>query len=231
MSEPWLILETSGRGGRVGLAIGGQLAGTVELDPARRHNRDLAPAGDALLKAAGLAPKDLFGVAVSVGPGSYTGLRVGVMSAKMLAYATGCRLVAVPTFHAIAEQSPAETMAVDVIADALQGHVYVQRFHKAGAVWTPIDELRIVPVVNWAESTNPQVWVSGPGLTTYDAAIPSFVPRVPPADRVPGLAAVLKVGLMLPALAGDAILQLEPIYLRGSSAEEKARTISNAIKT
>ena len=119
MSETWLLLETSGRGGRIGVAVAGRVVRSANLDAARRHNRDLAPAVAALLPSDGLT-----GVMVSVGPGSYTGLRVGVMSAKALAYATGCRLVAVPTFHTIAEQTPPEATTVEVIADALQGQVY-----------------------------------------------------------------------------------------------------------
>ena len=67
------------------------------------------------------------------GSGLPTGLRVGIMSAKALAYATGCRLVAVPTFAAIALQVPAEAVHVWVIADALQGQIYLQRFER-GAV-------------------------------------------------------------------------------------------------
>ena len=106
MNEPWLIIETSSRGGQIGLSIDGVIAHSAQLDPTRRNNRDLAPTTGALLQEAGILPKQLTGVMVSQGPGSFTGLRVGVMSAKMLAYATGCKLIAVPTFCAIAEQTP-----------------------------------------------------------------------------------------------------------------------------
>src|SRR5205814_7867727 len=133
---------TSGRGGGVGLAVGGAVAQEA-LDPARRHNRDLAPAADELLRAAGLAPKQLRGVMVSVGPGSYTGLRVVVMSAKALAYATGCRLVAVPTFAAIADRAPAEAETLWVIVDALQGQLYLQRFGLRDGRRVPTDVLVI----------------------------------------------------------------------------------------
>src|SRR5262245_31880584 len=124
MGESWLLLETSGRGASVGLAVGEQVVRTASLDPARRHNRDLAPTVAAILQAQAIKPVALTGVMVSVGPGSFTGLRVGVMSAKALAYATGCRLVAVPTFAAIAEQAPAGAEKLWAIADALQGLVY-----------------------------------------------------------------------------------------------------------
>src|SRR5438128_2592286 len=108
MSETWLMIETSGKVGRVGLARGDGVVRAVELDATRRHARDLAPSVGDVLKDGGLKPTDLTGVMVSTGPGSYTGLRVGVMSAKALAYATGCRLVAVPTFAAIVNRAPDE---------------------------------------------------------------------------------------------------------------------------
>ena len=218
MDEPWLLLETSGRGGRVGLAAGAAVAQKA-LDPARRHNRDLAPAVDELLRAAGLTPRQLRGVMVSVGPGSYTGLRVGVMSAKALAYATGCRLVAVPTFHAIAEQAPAGAQAVDVIADALQGLVYAQRFRRNDDGWAPADELRIEPFDAWAARAG-DGWVSGPGVDAYAARVRGSV--VSAEARVPGLEALYRVGLRLAPLTTAEVMRLEPLYLRPSSAEEKA---------
>jgi tRNA threonylcarbamoyladenosine biosynthesis protein TsaB len=222
MSEPWLLLETSGRGGRVGLSRGEQVVRRADLDPARRHNRDLAPTAAALLDAEQLRPNELSGVMVSVGPGSYTGLRVGVMSAKMLAYATGCRLVAVPTLAVVAEQTPVEAAMVDVIADALQGLVYVQRFERSGNEWRALNELRIEPVGDWTRQLGAGVWVSGPGVAVYDAQIPAATPRVPTADRLPGLDALVRVGHRLAPLTAEEVMRLEPLYLRGSSAEEKA---------
>ena len=63
------------------------------LDEARRNARDLAPAAAELLQKQGWKPIGLDAVLVSCGPGSYTGLRVGIMSAKTLAYATRCALI------------------------------------------------------------------------------------------------------------------------------------------
>src|SRR5215218_6183318 len=128
MSETWLILETSGRAARIGLARGREIVRAAELDSARRHAKEMVPTIDAFLKAEALRPADLTGIMVSRGPGSYTGLRVGLATAKALAYATGCQLRAVDTFAAIAEQVPANAQFVNVIADALQGQVYAQHF-------------------------------------------------------------------------------------------------------
>ena len=222
MSEAWVILETSGRGGHVGLAVDDRVAGEVALDPARRHNRDLAPAMATLLADAGLKPADLAGVMVSVGPGSFTGLRVGVMTAKSLAWALDCRLVPVPTFHAIAEQSPDDATTVDVISDALKGLVYAQRFYRSDVGWLPVNDLRIVPAVDWAGDLSDEVWVSGPGVGLHAAIIPADTPQVPPAVRTASVTGVLRVGLRTDPLTPSEIAGLEPLYLRPSSAEEAA---------
>src|SRR5262249_19484451 len=129
MTKPrLLILETSGRIGQVALAEGGEILSRRRLDEARRHARDLAPTLAEQLAAQGWRARDLNGIVGSRGPGSYTGLRVGIMSAKALAYATGCALLAVDTFTAIALQAPEAASRVEVVADAQQGRVYAQRF-------------------------------------------------------------------------------------------------------
>ena len=69
------------------------------------HARDLAPVTANLLAERGWSPRDLAGVVVGLGPGSYTGLRVGIMSARVFAYATGCALIGIGTFSAIASQA------------------------------------------------------------------------------------------------------------------------------
>lgn len=224
MSETWLLLETSGRGGRVGVADAGRVLRSATLDPARRHNRDLAPTVAELLQAVECSPKKLAGVMVSVGPGSYTGLRVGVMSAKALAYAIGCRLVAVPTFHTVAEQSPTDAKAVEVIADALQGQLYAQRFRQVeSSHWEPANELRIEPAAEWVKRLDEGVWVTGPGVSLCEPLISPGVRRVEDERRLPGLDAMLRVGMRLPSLTSAEVMRLEPLYLRGSSAEEKAK--------
>jgi len=224
MNENWLILETSGRVGKVGLARGGAVARVVTLDDTRRHARDLAATVEAVLKAESLAPTNLTGVMVGRGPGSYTGLRVGLISAKALAYATGCQLRAVDTFAAIAVQAPAEAQSVWVIADALQNQVYIQRFDRDSTCWVPFQELHILHVDEALHWLPAGVWVSGPGVNVYAAEhIPQSCPLVPEADREPRVESLFAVGTKLAPLSREEMFALEPLYLRGSSAEEKAR--------
>lgn len=223
MSGAWLILETSGRS-RVGVAVGDAVVESADLGGGRQHNRSLIPTVQNLLHRHGLTPRNLTGVAVGTGPGSYTGLRVGITAAKTLAYAVGCPLVAVPTFAAVAADVPG---TVDVIADALQGTIYVQRFTNGAAV----SELRIASFDEWAAGFAPLppggrgvggegVVVAGPGVVTF-AKLPATVTRSPVAE--PTVEAVFRLARSLPPLSAEELMRLEPLYLRGSSAEEKAK--------
>lgn len=217
-----LILETSGRIGYVALAQGATLLGTRRLDEARRHARDLAPATAVLLEDQGWRPRDLHGVIVSRGPGSYTGLRVGLMSAKALAYATRCALLAVETFAAIARQAPAEAGLLDVLADAQQEKVYVQRFRQAVAGWEAVMPLVIRPFAEWASATTADLWATGPGLRVHEAQLPASVMPVPEALREPLPASLLQIGLERYRRGErDDVWMLEPLYLRPSAAEEQ----------
>ena len=224
MTHPWLILETSGRAGVVGVADGERLLAERALDGAKRHNRDLVPLCAELLAGCGFAAKQLAGVMVGLGPGSYTGLRVGLTAAKGLALATGCAFVAVPTFHTLAALVPTEWPAVEVISDALQGTVYHQRFGAVAGfgLRTPESDLRIVPFDDWKESRDPAVGVTGPGAEQFRDRLAGCRIAVT-ADCQPRVDGVLRVGRTVVPLARPEWFAVEPLYLRGSSAEEKAK--------
>jgi tRNA threonylcarbamoyladenosine biosynthesis protein TsaB len=219
-----LLLETSGRAGFVALADGDALLGVRQLDEPRRVARDLAPAVQGLLAGQGWLPTDLAAVFVGRGPGSYTGLRVGLMSAKALAYATGCALLAVDTFAVIAAQSPDDVLAVDVLADAQQDKVYVQRYARAapGEPFCPATELAIRPFAAWRAGRAADAWVSGPGLRVRGRTLPDEVSVLGEGDWDPRPESLLRVGLARwRAGERDDPWAVEPLYLRPSAAEEQ----------
>jgi tRNA threonylcarbamoyladenosine biosynthesis protein TsaB len=218
-----LIIETSGKTGEVGIGLGDRLIDYRRLDQARRHARDLAPAVRDMLDKSHWNAQEIDGVIVSHGPGSYTGLRVGIMSAKTLAYASGCRLLAVKTFEAIAAQAPAGLMRLDVIADAQQNKIYWQRFQRGvDQKWETIQALSIVPLEQWLAAAEPSWTVTGPGLHLHLAQVSACFPVLEETSWDPRAESLLKAGLAR-YLAGerDEIWNLEPLYLRPSSAEEK----------
>jgi tRNA threonylcarbamoyladenosine biosynthesis protein TsaB len=221
---PLLLLETSGRAGFVALAAGDELLVVRRLDEPRRLARDLAPAVKELLAGQGWMPADLAAVFVGRGPGSYTGLRVGLMSAKALAYATGCALLAVDTFAVLAAQAPDEVPAADVLADAQQDKVYVQRYARAapGEPFRPATELAIRPFAAWLAGREPNAWVTGPGLRVRGRTLPEGVSVVAEESWDPRPESLLEVGLArYRAGERDDQWAVEPLYLRPSAAEEQ----------
>jgi tRNA threonylcarbamoyladenosine biosynthesis protein TsaB len=218
-----LILETSGRVGQVAVADGENLVGVRRLDEARRHARDLVPAVAELLAARRWQPRDVQLVVVSRGPGSYTGLRVGIMSAKTFALVTGSTLLAIDTFAAIALQAPVEAIHIDVLADAQQEKVYVQSFARMDTgVYTPASPLHIKRLADWLAERDPRAWVTGPGLRLYASRLPEGTAIVETPAWEPQAETLLKKALArFRAGEGDDLWTLEPLYLRPSSAEEK----------
>ena len=223
-----LILETSLPAAQVALAEASQLVGVRRLDEARRQARDLAPAVRELLRERGWEPRDLHAILVSRGPGSYTGLRVGIMSAKALAYATGCALLAVDTFAATARQAPDDVLSLHVLADAQQDKIYIQWFRRdtPGADFTPAFALTIEPIDEWLPWLGAGACVSGPGLRKYASHLSPLVRLVEEGRREPQPQALLQLGLAR-YLRGerDDLWTVEPLYLRPSSAEEQWRKL------
>jgi tRNA threonylcarbamoyladenosine biosynthesis protein TsaB len=220
MGEHWLVIDTASRTGRLGLVRDGVVVGTAALDAARRHARDLTPAAAGLLDAAGVTPAGLTGVVVSIGPGSYTGLRVGITAAKALSYATGCALVPVPTFAAIANRAPAEAANLWVIADALQKQVYLQRYRSG----EPIEPLEIGAADEWLNGAPPDAWFTGPGVAAFESTnIPQGCRLVPAELREPTVESLFAASRGIGPLTRPELFALEPLYLRGSSAEEAAK--------
>ncbi len=203
-------------------------SGTVRaapVDSAQRHGRGLIPAIATLLEQAGLSPRDLDAIAVGLGPGSFTGLRVGIMAAKTLAYAGCGRLVGLDSLAVFARQAPPEALHVAVAGDAQRGELFVADFLRDAPALAPrrIAETRLVPAADWAASLPPGTAVVGPLPARLNLAFPQGVLAQIPGAGVPEPHALLEVAL--DALADgreDDPYSLEPLYIRRSAAEEKA---------
>jgi tRNA threonylcarbamoyladenosine biosynthesis protein TsaB len=100
------------------------------IPPDVRRGRDLVPAVARLLAARGLAPGDLHLVACGVGPGSFTGIRIGIATAATLAFAAGAPVLDVPSLHGVAANAPEAFEHVAVLLDARQGRVFRGRFRR-----------------------------------------------------------------------------------------------------
>jgi len=219
-----LGIETSGRTGSLALCRDGHsLDERLMTSQGRRHAQGIAIEIDSLLRQFDLTAHDCDGVAVSIGPGSFTGLRVGVVFAKTFSYATGCALAAVETLHAVAELSPPNATAVWVVSEAQRGDLYVGRYvRSAEGPFVRAGEIQIVDASTWCANRSDDEIVSGPGVERYEAQLAGRCQILQPAYRHPTAVVVAELGSRrLAEQPGDDLWSLEPLYIRHSAAEER----------
>lgn len=219
-----LAIETSGRAGDVALLREGACLEQRGLQQAgRRHAQTLVAEIDELLRTHGAAPQDVSLVAVSIGPGSFTGLRVGVVCAKTFAWATEAALVAVDTFACIAENAPGDVEQLSVIGDAQRGDLYLGEYTRDGSgAFARAGPIRIIPAEDWCRSRSAADVVTGPGVEPYSDLLEGRCRLLPAEFREPRAATVARLGeRMLAANDMADPFALEPFYLRKSAAEEK----------
>ena len=201
------------------------LAAETGLHPPPEQTRHAPISHRRATTGEGWRASDLQGVVVSRGPGSYTGLRVGLMSAKALAYATGCALLAIDTFAAIAWQAPPEARYLDVLADAQQEKVYLQRFQREGASGIPrsVSSLSIQPFAAFLEGHEAEAWATGPGLREKEERLPEGWQLVSADQWDPRRRACSPWRPRWQKGEQDDFWSVEPLYLRPSAAEEQWR--------
>jgi tRNA threonylcarbamoyladenosine biosynthesis protein TsaB len=221
-----LAVETSGMEASIALAVGDQLVAEQTLDTAGRRNaRLLIPAVDDLLKQASLAPAEIDVVAVSIGPGSFTGLRVGVVFAKTFAWVNNAKVVAVDTLQALAQRVAPTDCEVTVISDAQRGDVFVNSY-RGTEVMEPIGAVRIesLDTVLAGLQTDSNSLLTGPGVPHFTDQLPDSIVTAEAEHQMPQAAALLPSvrGLILKDQWAD-LDTLEPVYLRRSYAEENRR--------
>jgi tRNA threonylcarbamoyladenosine biosynthesis protein TsaB len=223
LRDDWVLgVETSGRSGSLALCRGREIVVERTLSEAgRRHAQSLVAEVSEILRGAGVRPHEIRVIGVSAGPGSFTGLRVGVVFAKTWAYATNARLVAVNTLQAIAEAAPADCLRIWVLSDAQRSDVYAGCYARrsSGESLSVHQEIAILPMSDWQKQVEAGDVVTGPGVDKLSETLPlNFLPtdlRLPRASFVARL-----------ALESDGKgcwtdpANLEPFYIRKSAAEE-----------
>lgn len=196
-------------------------------DPTVRHGRTLVPAIQSLLAEAHIDIGSLGGLIVGLGPGSYTGLRIGLTVAKTLSYALGKGLATFDSLEAVARNAPKDALRVAVIGDAQRGDLYAAEFHRTapGGCLVRESETRVVSREEWTATVQAGTFVLGPALLVPRLAgvVPSgaVTPDDPGANLPqPETIATLAREIWRSGQRSDPWF-LEPVYLRRSAAEEQ----------
>ena len=214
----------------------------ASLHEPRKHAEMLAPMICELSSAAGVALMDVDTIAVSAGPGSYTGLRIGVSTAKGLAMATGARLVAVPSLEALAVSALPQARAEEYIAAAFPSRredVYMAVFRvddsgtyrgRGAASFTREFDDAAMSAAAAAELMTElgaideqRVWLVGEGAGRIEQHLSdetiAYAYRLSPSTHHPTGAMVARLGWQRrKSGAFEDVFSFEPFYLRASSA-------------
>ena len=221
-----LAVETSSLAGGVALLDDERLVAEYLLDVSVTHSERLMAAVDRVLADARWTVRQLGGLAVAVGPGSFTGLRIAVSTVKGLALALDLPVAAVPTLDAMAAAVPWAALPVCPVLDARKGEVYASRYRWDGGTMRREWEYLALSPEGLAERLTEPVILAGDGA----AAIHSPHARLlPPPRRLPSPACVGMLGLAR-LRGGDTVTAatLAPFYLRPSEAELKRRVLAGA---
>jgi tRNA threonylcarbamoyladenosine biosynthesis protein TsaB len=223
-----VAIETSGQCGSVATLTGEteatRLVGQTVLPADQRSAQSLAPALRDLLAQAEWKPDSIGLVVVAVGPGSFTGLRIGVTTAKTLAYATGAEIIGVNTLAVLADQAPPSPSALWTVIDAQRGELFVAKFELAENRRSfMVRDTTILGQDAWLAELRPGDRLTGPALRRVSPRLPEGVATVPEELWQPTAASVGRVGwLAYAAGQRDDVWKLVPNYYRLSAAEEKA---------
>jgi tRNA threonylcarbamoyladenosine biosynthesis protein TsaB len=224
-----LGIDTSTMSGSVGLIQDEEVISEYLLNVSVTHSERLLDAIDFVLKNAGCAVEDLDGLAVSLGPGSFTGVRIGVSTVKGLAYASRKPVMGVSTLDVLASQVSPTPYLICPVIDARKGEVYTA-FYRYEEENTPKrqSEYQVIRPDALVGMVKEQAIFIGNGVKTFREVLQKSLgslatfPSVP--FHLPHGASVARLGLKF-LQKGDLLdlAAFSPLYVRASDAEIKWR--------
>jgi len=227
-----LALETSGRAGSVALGRGDEIFSEKFFSAPMRHNSELFETISELLSKSDNKPSDIAEIYLSIGPGSFTGIRISVTMAKMMSLSQNAKIIGVRTTDALAENAKTcvseqkmEIRRIGTIIDAKRNHFFTAVFEKDGDGWVKTMDDTLLKASEFVErfaSGDEPLWLLGEGLLYYKDKFAADGIKVMDdeywATRASG---IYKAGRKM-AKNGEYTdpKVLSPLYLRKTDAEE-----------
>ena len=219
-----LGIETATKTGGVAIVSDRGVLAEYTLNIEVTHSERLMATVDRVLSDSGTPLSAIDGFAVSIGPGSFTGLRIGVSTAKGLSFTTGKPVAAVPSLRALAWNLPAAAHLICPLFDARKKEVYVALFrHEQGMTNTIMPE-RVMTLRELSEQVSEHILFTGEGARLFRDEIRSLFGDhahfAPLSCLVPSAASIAEIGLeMLRSGGATALDALIPLYIRRPEAE------------
>ncbi|MCO4529561.1 glycoprotein endopeptidase [Streptococcus infantarius subsp. infantarius] len=208
-----LAFDTSSKALSVAILDGENLLADVTVNIKKNHSINLMPAIDFLMKSVDLKPTDLDRISVAQGPGSYTGLRVAVATAKTLAYTLNIELVGVSSLYALAAAADFDGLVVPVI-DARRNNVYAG-FYKDGQSLKDDQHMNFADVLEAVKDEESVMFVGE--VANFNNQIAESLPQAKVLSVLPSAYAIGKRGQELQPVDVDSFV---PSYLKRVEAEE-----------
>ena len=229
-----LAFETSAKAASVALTDGEKLLGESYQNTGLTHSQTLLPMAQELLKSCGYTPQQVEAVAVAAGPGSFTGIRIGVAAAKGFAWGKELPCYGVSTLEAMARNLGVWQGLVVPVMDARRSQVYTATFLAESGKLSRLCEDRAISLEklgNELQNVTQPIFLVGDGsilcYNTLQEQVEGLI--LPPEHRIHqraagvGLAAAEMIRQGLPGNAAD----LTPNYLRLSQAERERAERNN----
>ncbi len=226
-SKRILAIESSGRRGSVATLWGEpehtRVVKQILMRSDERTAQVLAPSIQEALALANWPPKSVELVAVTVGPGSFTGLRIGVTTAKAFAYAIGAEVIGVNTLEVLALGAKPSAAPLWTILNAQRQELFAAKFTVSELLdIRTIQETSIIPQEAWLSNLQPGDRVTGPALKQLTSRLPSGLEVLPEEQWQPTATQVGQLAWQnYQAGQRDDVWKLSPNYYRLSAAEEK----------
>jgi tRNA threonylcarbamoyladenosine biosynthesis protein TsaB len=217
-----LAIEAACPPGSMALSDGESVQAFRLIEHTRRTTATFAGIMRDLLRGADWQAGEIDLVATTEGPGSFTGIRIGVTAAKVFAYASGAAVVGVNTLEVIARQISTD-VDVEVVLDAQRGELFAARFRKRSDSLELLIPTEIIHADDWLKSRTSGVVVSGPALGKLADRLRASVVVADESAWLPRADTLAHCALLMKSdeVASDP-LTLVPRYYRRSAAEEKA---------
>jgi tRNA threonylcarbamoyladenosine biosynthesis protein TsaB len=221
-----LALETSGRVGSVSVGLGQNLSDEIFFSAPLRHSAELFDTIINLLKKSNKKPNQIEHVYISIGPGSFTGIRISAAVAKMMALASQTKIVAVSTTDAMAlNVADSDISRIATVIDAKRNQFFIAVFEKQNDLWQKVLADCMLTAEEFKEQFDkPEapIWLLGEGLLYYGKKFKTDNIKILDSQYwSPRAGNVFRIGAKM-ALEGkfSAPVSLVPFYLRRTEAEE-----------
>lgn len=220
-----LSFDITATPGTVAAAIGEKVLAERSLPESPRAAASLAPTLQKLLQELRWRPGDVRLVATTIGPGSFTSVRIAVVTAKTFAYAVRADVLGLNVLDTVAFQTPQLGEYLAVIADAQRGQIVARGYHWEGVNgWRLVAESGLAEPAAWLNdfAAGKHLVVTGPGLQRFADRLANDFVLAPKELWNPRAAAVARLAWKeYQSGRRDDIWSLRPIYYRPSYAEEK----------